>query len=177
MSYGQCHRGLCVEHQNKNVSVQTMVINPVIEVLWNINTWRVDKHDVVSQQAAAFPRPENANQRTLRQFVLVEGVCELLDWLKLKVLMKLKLQGLKSVALTVTLSFSSEPSFSMYPSCPSTPSTWQKQLVVCPMPLGRILSRNIALMTELFPFDVRPKNATFIWFRAKTSRMLFIFNT
>lgn len=45
------------------------------------------------------------------------------------------------------------------------------------MPLGRILSRNIALMTELLPFDVRPKNATFMWSRAKTSLMLLILKT
>lgn len=66
------------------------------------------------------------------------------------------------------------------------------------MPLGKILSRNIALitfniskdskvnvvrmlknekLTELLPFDVRPKNATFMWSRASTSRMLLILNT
>lgn len=79
--------------------------------------------------------------------------------------------------LTVTLSFSSDPSFTKYASWPSTPSTWQKQFVVCPIPLGRILSLSIALITELLPFDVRPKNATFMWSLASTSRMLLIFST
>lgn len=64
--------------------------------------------------------------------------------------------------LTFMLNFSSDPSFTTYASCPSTPSTWQKQFVVCPIPLGRILSFNMAFITELLPFDVRPKNATFM---------------
>lgn len=75
---------------------------------------------------------------------------------------------LKKHVLTVTLRRSSEPSFTKYASVPSIPSTWQKQLVVCPIPDGRIFSRNIALMTELLPFDVRPKKATFMWSRLRT---------
>ena len=39
----------------------------------------------------------------------------------------------------------------------SEPSTWMKQCVVWPMPLGRILSRNIALITVLLPFEVLEK--------------------
>jgi hypothetical protein len=44
----------------------------------------------------------------------------------------------------------------------SLPSTWRKQLVVCPIPLGNILSLNMALMTVDFPLLVLPKKATFI---------------
>ena len=42
----------------------------------------------------------------------------------------------------------------MYASSLSVPSTWRKQFVVWPMPVGKILLRSIALITELFPFDV-----------------------
>ena len=49
-------------------------------------------------------------------------------------------------------------SVTMYASPPSQPSTWRKQLVVWPMPLGRILLRSIALITVLLPFDVLHTN-------------------
>ncbi|CAH0702054.1 unnamed protein product [Spodoptera exigua] len=61
-----------------------------------------------------------------------------------------------------TLSFSSEPSVRKNASSLSEPSTCRKQLVVCPIPLGSILSCNIALITVLFPLLVRPKKATFM---------------
>ena len=56
--------------------------------------------------------------------------------------------------LTWMLSGWSSPSCMMKDSVPSTPSTWMKQCVVWPIPLGRILCFNIALITVLFPLDV-----------------------
>lgn len=39
-------------------------------------------------------------------------------------------------------------------SSPSVPSTLRKQLVVCPIPLGKTRSLSIALITVLFPLLV-----------------------
>ncbi len=40
--------------------------------------------------------------------------------------------------------------------------TWRKQFVVCPMPIGNILSRNIAFIVVLFPLLVLNKNKILI---------------
>jgi len=56
--------------------------------------------------------------------------------------------------ITLTFCFSVEPSVTRYDSPLSDPSTCKKQFVVCPIPLGRIFSRNIALITELLPLLV-----------------------
>ncbi len=48
----------------------------------------------------------------------------------------------------------------MYGVAVSEPRRAQKQLVVCPSPVGRTLSRNMALMVVLFPWLVRPTKTT-----------------
>lgn len=55
---------------------------------------------------------------------------------------------------TLTFCFSVESSVTRYASPVSEPSTCRKQFVVWPMPLGRILSRNMALITVLLPLLV-----------------------
>ena len=62
--------------------------------------------------------------------------------------------------LTVTANFSSF-GVSMYGSSPSQPDTLQKQLEVWPIPVGNILSSNMALTTVLLPLLVRPKKHTY----------------
>ena len=54
-------------------------------------------------------------------------------------------------------------SVTMYASPPSQPSTCRKQFVVCPMPLGRILLRSMALITVLLPFDVLQCKSMATW--------------
>lgn len=96
-----------------------------------------------------------------------------------------------SIPTDCTGCFTSDPSVTRYASPFSDPSTWRKQLVVWPMPLGKIFSRSMALITVLFPLLVLkmdehdqlcnshntrpsnyaylPKKATFIWSLLNTS--------
>lgn len=53
-----------------------------------------------------------------------------------------------------TFFLSNESSEMRYDSSFSDFSTWMKQLVVCPIPEGRILSLNIEFITVLFPLLV-----------------------
>ena len=53
------------------------------------------------------------------------------------------------------------PGINTYPSVSSTPTTEQKQFVVCPIPVGNTLSLSNELTTVLFPLLVRPKNTTY----------------
>lgn len=70
---------------------------------------------------------------------------------------------LKVKQYTFTLFFSSDPSVMRQALSPSVPSTLRKQLVVWPIPLGRTLSHNMALITELFPLLVLKNEYTKSW--------------
>ena len=59
----------------------------------------------------------------------------------------------------------------IYASEPLHPITVTKQLVVWPMPDGKIFSVSMAFITVLLPLLVRPKNATFMLSLASTAVM------
>lgn len=79
LSYGQCHRGLCIQHQHKDVRVQTMVIDPVVQIGRHVHAGRVDKHNVVAQQTALLARPKDPHFGAFAKLVGAQRIGQLLD--------------------------------------------------------------------------------------------------
>jgi hypothetical protein len=123
-AYSQCHCRLSIEHQDEDVSVQTVIINPVVKVLRDINARRVDEDYVVAQKTALRSGPENVHFRTFRKLFLTQSVRQLLYRLKTdEQIIPVTSSEPELQLLTDTLHLSTDPSFIRYPSDSSVPST------------------------------------------------------
>jgi hypothetical protein len=60
-SHGQGHCGFSIQYKNKDVRVQAVVVDPIVEILGHIYARAIDEDDIISQQAAPFARPKNAH--------------------------------------------------------------------------------------------------------------------
>lgn len=74
--------GLSICNQDKNICVQAVVVDPLVQVGRHIHSRRVHKHNVVPQQPALLPRPENVHQLALLQPGVAQGVRQLTHWLE-----------------------------------------------------------------------------------------------
>lgn len=83
-THRQRHRWLCIQHQHKNVRIQAVIVDPVVQIRRHVHTGRVDKHYVVAQQAALFPWPEYPNLGALAQLIDAQSVRQLLHILRLQ---------------------------------------------------------------------------------------------
>lgn len=64
-----------------------MIVDPVVQIGWNIDTRWVHEHYVVAQQTALFAGPENSNFGTFAKLVSAQGIGQLLNVLYTKQLL------------------------------------------------------------------------------------------
>lgn len=81
-TYRNHESGLSICYKHKHVCVQTVSVNPLVEVGCDINAGRVDEDNIVSQQKALVFGPENPHQLTLRELLLAQCVSQLTYRLK-----------------------------------------------------------------------------------------------
>lgn len=47
-NYSQSHRRFRIKHQNEHISIQAMIIDPIVQILRYINARWIDKYNVIS---------------------------------------------------------------------------------------------------------------------------------
>lgn len=79
VSYRVHERRLGVCNQDKNISVQTVFINPIIQALRDVNPRRVNQHYIVSEQWTSSLWPVDADKCGVTEAIVAEGVGKLAD--------------------------------------------------------------------------------------------------